>query len=74
MGSGEAVLVTNPTASLVYVRFGSDPTVQATVADTPVLPNSRMLLRCGPLVSYCAALLASGTGSVMFTHGDGSSY
>ena len=63
-GGGELVLITNPTTSLAYVRFGSDPTVQATTADTPVLPNSKLLLRCGPLVSYCASIFGSGTGSV----------
>ena len=72
-GGGESVLITNPNASLLYVRFGSDATVQATTSDTPVLPNSRILLRCGPLVTYFATILASGSGSVMFTRGDGSS-
>ena len=71
-GGGESVLITNPTTSLAYIRFGSDPTVLATVADTPILPNSRMLFRCGPLVSYCAVVLGSGSGTVMLTHGDGS--
>lgn len=71
-GGGDAVLITNTTASLAYVRFGTDATVQATAGDTPVLPNSRLLLRCGPLVSYFSALLASGSGSVSFTRGDGS--
>jgi hypothetical protein len=73
VGGGDSVLITNPNSSLLYVKFGSDPTVQATTADTPVLPNSRILLRCGPLVSYFATILASGSGQVMFTRGDGSS-
>jgi hypothetical protein len=73
VSGGDSVLITNPTSSLVYVRFGSDPTVQATTGDTPVLPNSKILLRCGPLVSYFATILASGSGSIMFTRGDGSS-
>jgi hypothetical protein len=72
-GGGECVLVTNATSALAYIRFGSDPTVQATVIDTPVLPASRILLRCGPLVTYCAAILSSGSGAVLFTRGDGSS-
>ena len=71
-GSGDAVLVTNPTASLAYVSFGSDSTAQATTADMPVLPNGRVLLNAGPLVLYCAALLTSGSGSVLFTRGTGS--
>jgi hypothetical protein len=72
-GGGETVLITNPTASLAYVGFGSDPTLQATVGDTPILPNSKILLQCGPLISYCAAIFGSGSGLVMFTRGDGSS-
>ena len=70
---GESLLITNTTSSLAFVRFGSDATVQATSSDTPILPNSKMLLACGHFVSYCAAILGSGSGSVMFTRGDGSS-
>jgi hypothetical protein len=72
-GAGESLLITNPTSSLAYVRFGSDPTVQATTGDTPILPNSRILLHCGYFVSYCAAVLGSGSGVIIFTRGDGSS-
>ncbi len=72
VGGGDAVLVTNPGISLAFVKFGADPSVQATVADTPILPNSVLLLRCGPLSAYCAAILSSGSGSLMFTRGDGS--
>jgi hypothetical protein len=72
-GSGETLLVTNPTPSLAFVNFGSDPTVQATTSNMPVLPNSRVLLNCGPVVSYCAAILSAGSGSMMFTRGSGSS-
>ena len=71
-GNGETALITNLASSPAYVRFGSDPGLQATTSDTPVLPNSRILLRCGPLVTYCAAVLISGSGSVLFTRGDGS--
>jgi hypothetical protein len=71
-GSGETLLITNLASSIAYVRFGSDATVLATTSDTPVLPNSKILLRCGPIVSYCAAVLTSGAGSVLFTRGDGS--
>jgi len=71
-GAGESLLITNPTSSLGYFLFSSDPTVQATNWDTPILPTSKMLLRCGPLVLYCAAMLQSGSGVMMFTRGDGS--
>jgi hypothetical protein len=72
-GGGDSVLITNAAPSLAYVRFGSDPTVQATTGDTPVLPNSQILFGCGHFVSYCATVLGSGTGMVMFTRGNGSS-
>ena len=71
-GNGEALLITNSTSSLAFVRLGSDQGVSATISDTPILPVSKILLRCGPLVSYCAAILASGSGAIMFTRGDGS--
>ncbi len=72
LGHGEAQLITNATTSLAFIRFGSDSTVQATTGDTPVLPGSKILLRCGPLVSYCAIVLSSGTGLVLITSGNGS--
>ena len=71
-GKGDAVLVTNPTAALAYVNFGSDSMVQATASDMPVLPNSRVLLGAGPFVTYGATLLTSGSGSILFTRGRGS--
>jgi hypothetical protein len=72
-GSGDVVLITNATSSLAYVRFGVDLTVVATTGDTPILPNSKILLRCGPMVLSCAIVLNAGSGSVMVTRGDGSS-
>jgi hypothetical protein len=71
-GTGDAVMITNTASSLAYISLGSDPTLIATSSSTPVLPNSKLLLRCGPLVSYVAAILSSGTGAVVFTRGDGS--
>jgi hypothetical protein len=71
-GGGESVLVTNATASLAYIRFGADASIAASSADLPLLPNTRALLSVNPLIAYAAALLASGSGSVLFTRGDGS--
>ncbi len=71
-GSGASLLITNPTASLAYVRFGADPAVQAAATDMPVLPNSKILIQCGILVSYCAAILAIGSGTMLITRGHGS--
>jgi hypothetical protein len=71
-GGGDSVVVTNTSASLAYVRFGADPSVSASTADMPVLANSRVMLSVNSLVSYAAAVLAVGSGSVLFTRGDGS--
>jgi hypothetical protein len=71
-GGGETVVVTNTTTSLAYIRLGADPTVSATNADMPVLANSRVMLSANSLVTYAAGALVSGTGTVLFTRGDGS--
>ena len=36
-GGGDSVVVTNTTTSLAYIRFGSDPTVAASISDMPIL-------------------------------------
>ena len=71
-GGGDSVVVTNTSASLAYVRFGADPSVTASSADMPVMANSRVMLSVNSLVTYAAAVLASGSGGVLFTRGDGS--
>jgi hypothetical protein len=71
-GGGDSVVVTNIAASLAYVRFGADPSVAATSVDMPVLPNARVMLGVNSLIHYAAAVLVSGTGSVLLTRGDGS--
>jgi len=71
-GGGETVVVTNTTAYLAYVRFGSDAMVVASAADMPVLPSSRAALSVNSLISHAAALLTGGSGNVLFTRGDGS--
>lgn len=72
LGNGGTMLVTNASSSLAYVNFGSDSTVQATNGDMPILPNSKVLLSVGYLVTYGASMLTSGSGSVLFTRGTGS--
>lgn len=72
VGGGDSVVVTNISASLAYVRFGADPSVSASTSDMPVMANARTMLSVNFLVSYAAALLASGSGTVLFTRGDGS--
>lgn len=72
VGGGDSVVVTNTSGSLAYVRFGADPSVGASPADMPVLPNSRVMLGINQLVDYAAGILATGSGSLLFTRGDGS--
>lgn len=71
-GGGETIVVTNPTDMLAYVRFGADQSVSASSVDMPVLPNSRVMLSVNPLISYVAAVFTSGSGTLLFTRGDGS--
>lgn len=71
-GGGDSVVVTNITASLAYVRFGADPSVTASTTDMPVLPNTRAMLAVNSLITYAATVLASGSGVVLLTRGDGS--
>jgi len=71
-GGGETVVVTNTSAALAYVRFGADPSVSASSADMPIMANSKVTLSVSSLVSYAAAVLATGSGTVLFTRGDGS--
>lgn len=73
VGGGETVVVTNASASVAFVRFGTDPSVTASSVDMPVLANSRVVLTVNPIVSYAAIVLTSGTGSVFVTRGNGSS-
>ena len=71
-GGGDSVVVTNTTTGLAYIRFGSDLTVTASTADMPILPGSRLLLSVNSLISYAAAISPSGSGSILFSRGDGS--
>ena len=70
-GGGEFVVITNTTAALAFVRFGADPSVSASSADMPILAGSRAMLAANPLITYVAAVLASGSGAILFTRGDG---
>jgi hypothetical protein len=71
-GGGDTLLVTNASGSVAFVRLGVDATVSATAADFPLLPNSRAMLGVNGLIATAATVLASGTGTVYFTRGDGS--
>lgn len=66
------MVVTNTSASLAYVRFGSDGSITASPSDMPVLPNSQIVLSANALITHASAVLASGSGNILFTRGDGS--
>ena len=72
-GGGDSLLVTNATSSVAFIRLGSSANVVATATDMPVLPGSRVLLGINPLITTVAVMLATGSGSLFFTRGDGSS-
>ena len=69
---GDTVVVTNASASLAYVRFGADSTVAASTSDMPVLPNSVVILSVNSLITHAAAITPSGSGTILFSRGDGS--
>jgi hypothetical protein len=71
-GGGDSVVVTTATTGLSYIRFGSDPSVTASTADMPILAGSRLILSVNSLISYAAAISPSGSGSMLFSRGDGS--
>ncbi len=71
---GSSVLIYNGAGSVAFVRFGMVGETVAVLSDTPVPPGARMLFDAGQLVTAGSAMLASGTGSVYFTRGDGSVY
>ncbi len=71
-GGGDSVVVTNTASGLAYIRFGSDPTVSASIADMPILAGSRMILSANSLITHAAAVLPSGSGNILFSRGDGS--
>lgn len=71
---GEAALAYNSAGSVAFVRFGTDNTVVAKNTDTPVPPGARMLMHVGNLARTVSVLLASGSGTVYVTRGDGTVY
>ena len=64
----------NAASAVAFIRFGADPTLAAASSDTPLPAGGRMLFGVNPLITYGAAVLATGSGTVFFTRGDGSTY
>ena len=71
-GAGDTVVVTNLSAALAYVCFGAGPFVSASETDMPIMANTRAVLLVNDLITYAGAKLVAGSGTVLFTRGDGS--
>jgi hypothetical protein len=71
-GGGDSIVVTNTTTALAYIRFGSDSTVTASTADMPILASSKLILSINSLITYAAAISPTGSGTILFSRGDGS--
>lgn len=72
---GDALVITNTTSGVVFVRVGAEaPTAAET--DYPVLPNSRALLAAGLYIKFVAVYVPTGatSGTVYATVIDGTQY
>ena len=67
------IRVTNTTSVFAYVNFGPLATVAAAAVATslPIAPNSIEVFTVDPTVTAATVILASGTGNVIFTRGEG---
>ena len=71
---GSTALVYNSSTSVGFIRFGTDLTVSASTNDMPIPPGSRVLLEIGSLAQTASVILASGTGKIFVSRGDGTAY
>ncbi len=69
-GNGESVRVVNDTTSMAFVKFGVGAQT-ATAADLPIPATSVEVFRIPDNVTHYAVILATGTGNVYFTRGEG---
>lgn len=70
---GNQVRVLNASNSIAFIAFSSAAAgaTASTSTSTPVLPNSAETFTVDPAANSAAAILASGTGTVYFTRGEG---
>lgn len=73
-GVPQTVMVTSDSASsgIMFIKFGTG-SVTAAVTDFPIRPGERVCLSIGADITHVAAIMASGTGTLYFTTGDGGS-
>ncbi len=69
--ASDAILVFNSTSAIAFVAIGG---ATATSAGTPIPSGGRQLFAGGLYVTSAAVILASGSGSVYFTAGQGTAY
>jgi hypothetical protein len=66
------IQISNQTASWAYVNFGVfGAVVAATVNSYPVGPGAVVVVSVAGEVTGASVILATGTGSVTFTRGEG---
>ncbi|HQT38372.1 MAG TPA: hypothetical protein PK231_03030 [Acidocella sp.] len=71
--TGDAVVVYNSSSDTAFVRTGNGAQVAETT-DYPVPAGARALIATGPYINNVAVVLASGSGNVYVTVGDGTQY
>jgi hypothetical protein len=74
-GGGPSVLIYNATSAIAFVKLGASSSLAASAAiDYPVPPGGARMIDGGPYVTVAAAVLASGSGIVYFSNGDGTAF
>lgn len=74
-GNQESILIYNASGSVAFVAVGTDSTTAATVAASfPVPAGASRMITVGSYFSWVAVILASGTGTVYVSRGNGTSY
>jgi hypothetical protein len=73
---GSAIQIANTATSWAYVNFGAIRDAQTVTAATvaasyPVAPGAMVVVSVDPEVNGASVILASGTGNVIFTRGNG---
>ena len=73
-GTGDTVLVSNPTAAVAWVALGggSSPPTAVIGIGYPVLSGARRLIASAATATQAAVILTTGTGSVYIETGSGS--
>lgn len=68
------MLIYNSAAATAFIRFGMNASTVSTASDTPIPAGARMLIHAGEFAKTVAVLLASGSGDVYFSRGQGTVY